>query len=215
MRLAHTCTHQAALFRPKLHRISHSALTRPLAGSAVTYHPLHTMANASNIRLALGEWPQYYREGILQESANTASDLLQKNHQEHHIFFNQSGFHNHIAHHLLTIYALNAGPGEIQKAYNVNVGYQRPPQPLDDNLLTQLHDPEKFNSCLGKERYYHDFLVFFQKEMSDFGWQNVVNKYLLAGDERADDLLARLFGGFLHPIVSPPPRRLRLPSSYS
>ncbi|KAI6838676.1 hypothetical protein KC340_g3891 [Hortaea werneckii] len=159
------------------------------------------MADASNIRLSLGEWPQYYREGILQESANTASDLLQKNHQEHHIFFNQSGFHNHIAHHLLTIYALSAGPGEIQKAYNVNVGYQRPPQPLDDNLLAQLHDPEKFSSCLGKERYYHDFLVFFQKEMSDLGWQNVVNKYLLAGDERADDLLARLFGGFLHPII--------------
>ncbi|OTA23541.1 hypothetical protein BTJ68_12650 [Hortaea werneckii EXF-2000] len=201
MRLAYTFTHHAALFRPKLHRATHSELIRPLAGSTVTHQPLHTMANASSIRLALGEWPQYYREGILQESANTASDLLQQNHQDHHIFFNQSGFHNHIAHHLLTIYALNAGPGEIQKAYNANVSYQRPPQPLDDNLLAQLHDPEKFNSCLGKERYYHDFLVFFQKEMSDLGWQNVVNKYLLAGDERADDLLARLFGGFLHPII--------------
>lgn len=155
------------------------------------------MATPRNVRLALGEWPHYYRDGILQESANTASDLLQQNHQKHHIFFNQSGFHNHIAHHLLTIYALRAEPGEIQKAYNANVGYQRKPQPLNGDILTELHNPQKFHSCLGNERHYNDFLVFFQEEMARSSWQEVINKYLLAGDERADDLLARLFGGFL------------------
>lgn len=159
------------------------------------------MATANRVLLTLGEWPVYYRPGILQESSNTVSELLQKNHDTHHIFFNSSGFHNHISHHLLTIWALRAEPGEIQKAYNDNVGYQRPLKPLDGAILTELHNLEKFSSCLGKEKYYHDFMVFFQEEMARSGWQEVVNRYLFAGDEVADDMLARVFAGFLHPII--------------
>ncbi|TKA26333.1 hypothetical protein B0A50_05112 [Salinomyces thailandicus] len=159
------------------------------------------MATPSTVRLSLGTPPQYYRQGILQESANAASELLQKNHEKHHVFFNRSGFHNHIAHHLLTLYALGAGPGEIQEAYNGNVGYQRPPQPLDGAALAELHDLEKFSSRLGEEKHFNDFLVFFQDEMARSSWQDVVNKYLLAGDERADGLLARTYSGFLHPCI--------------
>ncbi|KAK5122385.1 hypothetical protein LTR85_003969 [Meristemomyces frigidus] len=159
------------------------------------------MATASKVLLTLRQWPEYCRAGILQESANTVSELLQKNHDTHHIFFNSSGFHNHLSHHLLTIWALRAEPGEIQKAYNVNAGYQRMLGPLDETILTEMHNPEKFSSCLGNEKYYHDFLVFFQEEMAKSSWQEVVNNFLFAGDERADDMLARLFAGFLHPII--------------
>lgn len=65
-----------------------------------------------------------------------------------------------------------------------------------------MHSPEKFSSYLGNERYYHDFLIFFQEEIGRTGWQDVLNKYLFAGDERADDLLTRMFAGFLHPIIN-------------
>lgn len=64
-----------------------------------------------------------------------------------------------------------------------------------------MHKPDRFKTYLGKEKYYHDFLVFFQKEIDEKGWQNVLNEYLFARDERADDMLVRLYAGFLHPII--------------
>ncbi|CAO2647435.1 Nn.00g083570.m01.CDS01 [Neocucurbitaria sp. VM-36] len=159
------------------------------------------MATGSKVHLEASQQPQFYVKGLTAESAEKTSKLLQVNHEKHHIFFNRSGFHNHIAHHLLTLFALNASPAEIQKGYDVNVSYQRPPEPLKVSIVDDMHDPEQFKKYLGKDNYYHDFLVFFQKEFEAKGWQNVVNEYLFAGDERADDMLVRLFGGFLHPII--------------
>jgi hypothetical protein len=108
---------------------------------------------------------------------------------------------NHIAHHLLTLFALNASPEEIQKGYDDNVSYQRPPEPLKDSIVNDMHDPDRFKTYLGKEKYYHDFLVFFQKEIEEKTWQAVLNEYLFANNERANDMLCRLFAGFLHPII--------------
>ncbi|KAJ9626409.1 hypothetical protein H2203_004041 [Taxawa tesnikishii (nom. ined.)] len=150
------------------------------------------MATPSKVHLDVSESPEYHRPGITQESAKKASELLQENHEIHHIFFNQSGFHNHIAHHLLTIYALNTPPNLLQKQYDNNKSYQRSPEPLMASEVSQMHDPEHFKGFLGNERYYHDFLKFFQDEMEEKGWENVLNEYLFAADERADDMLARL-----------------------
>lgn len=46
--------------------------------------------------------------------------------QKHHIFFNNTGFHNHIAHHLLTLYGLGAPASVIERQYKLNASYQRP-----------------------------------------------------------------------------------------
>jgi len=64
-----------------------------------------------------------------------------------------------------------------------------------------MHDQKKYKTYLGSEKYYHDFLVFFQEEMDWKGWQEVLNQYMFKGDERADDMLVRMFGGILHPII--------------
>ncbi|KAL6702627.1 hypothetical protein ACN47E_001296 [Coniothyrium glycines] len=159
------------------------------------------MATGSRIHIEASQKPQYYVQGLTTESAEKTSHLLQINHEKHHTFFNRSGFHNHIAHHLCTLFALGASPAEIQKAYDGNVSYQRPSVGLKDSVIDDMRQPERFSTRLGKERYYHDFLVFFQKEIDHKGWQSVVNEYLFAGDERADDLLVRLFAGLLHPII--------------
>lgn len=74
-------------------------------------------------------------------------------------------------------------------------------QPLKESVAKEMHDPEQFKEYLGKGKYYHDFLVFFQGEIEAKGWQNVLNEYLFAGDERADDMLVRLYAGFLHPLI--------------
>jgi hypothetical protein len=81
------------------------------------------------------------------------------------------------------------------------VSYQRPPEPLKESIVNDMHKPERFKTYLGKEKYYHDFLVFFQKEIDAKTWQNVLNEYLFANDERANDMLSRLYAGFLHPII--------------
>ena len=52
-----------------------------------------TMATGSKVDLQASQKPQYYVNGLRPESAEKASQLLQTNHEEHHIFFNQSGFH--------------------------------------------------------------------------------------------------------------------------
>lgn len=162
---------------------------------------IRAMASGSRVHLEASQRPQYYVKGLKEESARTTSELLQVNHEKHHIFFNKSGFHNHIAHHLLTLFALGATPKEIQQGYDTNVDYQRPPEPLKESIVNDMHDPKRFNTYLGKEQYYHDFLVFFQKEIEAKGWQDVLKEYVFAQDERADDLLARQYAGFLHPII--------------
>jgi len=160
-----------------------------------------TMATSSKIHLTASQTPEFYVKGLTDEAAKTTSELLQINHEKHHIFFNKSGFHNHIVHHLLTLFALNASPAEIQKGYDDNASYQRPPVSLEQKVVDDMHNPERFKSYLGQEKYYHDFLVFFQDEFDKNGWENVLNEYVFKGDERADDLLVRMFAGFLHPII--------------
>ena len=55
--------------------------------------PLYqTMATASVIRLSSSQPANYRLSKLSQESAEKASELLTKNHREHHIFFNQVDF---------------------------------------------------------------------------------------------------------------------------
>ena len=114
---------------------------------------------------------------------------------------------DHIAHHILTAYALGASPEVIQDQYERNTSYQRAPQPIDDNVVEDLYDPAKYRKYLKNQRYYHDYLVFFQKEIDKKGYEEVINEYVLKGDERADDMLVRMYSGELclsyvsyHPI---------------
>lgn len=60
-----------------------------------------------------------------------------------------------------------------------------------------MTNPEHFQKYLGKEKYYQDFLVFWQNEIEKKGWENVLNEYVFAGNERADNLLTRLYAGVL------------------
>lgn len=161
------------------------------------------MATASHIELSTkqGDLPQYHRPGLTQNQAKKTSEVLQENHEKHHIFFNSEGFHNHIVHHALAQFALSASPDSIQKGYNGNKSYQRRRDGIDKEALKTLKDPEKFKAYLGPESHYATFLQFFKDEIEGSGWEEVLQKYLFAGDERADDMLVRMFAGFLHPII--------------
>lgn len=155
------------------------------------------MATATNLHLAADEEPVYYRPGLTEDLAKKASNLLQANHDRFHIFFNKAGFHNHIAHQTLSLYALNASEQTLQKAYDANVSYQRKSAPVEDSIVKELEDPAKFVSYLGPEKYYNDFLAFFTNEIEQLGWQQTLQKYMFAGDEQAETMLVRMFAGFL------------------
>lgn len=137
------------------------------------------MATANTVQLQLGDWPQYYREGISNDSTKKVSQLLQENHERHHIFFNADGFHNHIAHQMLTMWALNATPDQLQREYESNKSYQRLMMKPNSSVTQDLQDPAKFISYLGPEEYYNDFLIFFQSEMEKSSWQDVLKKSTL------------------------------------
>ncbi|RFU33437.1 hypothetical protein B7463_g2875, partial [Scytalidium lignicola] len=110
-------------------------------------------------------------------------------------------FHNHIVHQLLSLYGLGAPPSVLETQYAHNASYQRPPQLLEERVIQDMSNPSHFKQYLGNEKYYRDFLIFFQNEMEKKGWQNVVNEYLFDQGEIAQEVLIRMFAGFYHPII--------------
>ncbi|TVY18131.1 Questin oxidase, partial [Lachnellula arida] len=161
----------------------------------------NTMASPSKIHLTINDTGVVKNKPQTNEAATKVSELLQENHDKHHIFSSHVGFHNHIAHHLLTLYGVGAPASIIEQRYAENASHQRPVQINDEVAVEDLHSPEAFTKCLGKGEYYHSFLIFFQTEMELNGWENVVIEYLFAGSETSVDLLQRLYGGFLHPLI--------------
>lgn len=155
------------------------------------------MATAAHVELNPATAGVYHVPTITTESSKAGSRLLQENHDKYHIFFNPSGFHNHIAHHLLTIYALGATPDELQQAFDNNKPIQRPQFPVEKPIVQAMTDLDKFKEFLGKEQYFHDFEIFFRHEIETKGWEAVVNEHVFAGNAHADRMLTRMLAGEL------------------
>lgn len=136
-----------------------------------------------------------------EEASKKVSELLQEDLEKHHVFFNKDGFHNHISHHLLALYGTGAGASSLQLGYNNNTDYQRPTLPPHEQVIEELKSWDHAKKYLGQEKYYPDFLRFFQKEIENRGYEEVLNEYVFKGDETADELFSRLFAGFLHPVI--------------
>ncbi|RDA89992.1 hypothetical protein CP533_2681 [Ophiocordyceps camponoti-saundersi (nom. inval.)] len=142
---------------------------------------------------------------VKQDDAAAArvSELLQDDLETHHVFFNDEGFHNHIAHQLLTLYGTGSSAEALTKAYDQNKAYQLPARKGDPSIADSLsRDWEKeAPKFLGKEAHYADFLLYFQREIERRGWQAVVTQHLLGDSPSCLDFLGRLFAGFYHPLI--------------
>jgi hypothetical protein len=134
-------------------------------------------------------------------SVEEINRLLQKNHEEWHMFFRDTAGHNHIAHSLLTILALGASPQELRDRYDDGTPIQRPMPEVDNDLLAKLSDPEVFYASLGEVHRYHTFLEFFKAQIDAKGYKTVVQEYVFARTKIADAMLARLYEGAYHPII--------------
>lgn len=71
---------------------------------------------------------------------------------------------------------------------------------VEEEAVKDMSNPELFKKYLAKEKYYKSFLVFWQGEIEKKGWENVLNEYVFAGGEMADDLLTRFYAGTPFPI---------------
>ncbi|PHH84271.1 hypothetical protein CDD83_2214 [Cordyceps sp. RAO-2017] len=147
-------------------------------------------------------------------AAAKVTELLQKDLEQNHVFFNDEGFHNHISHHLLTLYGTGAAPAALEQAFAGNESYQIRALASSDEVVAALEAdwPGNAPRYLGRGRHYPDFLRYFQRQMDGHGgrWQPVVERHLLpaAGDDAGGpwaaaryDLLGRLYAGFLHPLI--------------
>ncbi|KAK2601918.1 hypothetical protein QQS21_004509 [Conoideocrella luteorostrata] len=138
-----------------------------------------------------------------EEAAVKVSELLQADLEKHHVFFNQSGFHNHIAHQLLALYGTGATPSTLQAAYDANKSYQLKAIPVRSSVIAELQEDWSANASkyLGSGKHYSDFLNFFQLEMDKNGWEAVVSEYLCQDTPKSRDIVQRLFAGILHPMI--------------
>lgn len=104
---------------------------------------------------------------------------------------------DHIPHSLLTIYALGGSPEDIRAAYERNQAYQQSARPVVDEVLAKLNETAEFKKYVGKGEHYSNFLAFFQRQIDEKGVNAVLNEYLFAENEQAEDMLCRLWGGTL------------------
>jgi hypothetical protein len=68
---------------------------------------------------------------------------------------------------------------------------------MDEKVVDSLYDKGQFKKALGEEKNYPNFLEFFQRELDRKGTEAVLSEYVFAGDENAESMMARLFGGML------------------
>ncbi|RDA85077.1 hypothetical protein CP532_3126 [Ophiocordyceps camponoti-leonardi (nom. inval.)] len=136
-------------------------------------------------------------------AATRVSELLQDDLETHHVFFNDEGFHNHIAHQLLTLYGTGSSAEALTKAYDQNKAYQLPARKGDVSIADSLsRDWEKeAPKYLGKGDNYADFLLYFQREIEKQGWLAVVERHLFGDSPSCLDFLGRLCAGFYHPLI--------------
>ncbi|KAK7510315.1 hypothetical protein IWZ03DRAFT_363349 [Phyllosticta citriasiana] len=164
------------------------------------------MTDSAKILLTGEEKPVYQLGPLKKELAELTTQLLRDNHREWHVYFNDKGFHNHIPHQLLTLYALSAPPSALTAAYKDNSTYQRPLQPAHANTFSALSPSSPSSSFpyaqhLGDGDYYQDYVVYFASQVAAKGWPAVVRESLFAATPAAEDLLARLYAGIVHPLL--------------
>ncbi|PQE27712.1 hypothetical protein CJF31_00009935 [Rutstroemia sp. NJR-2017a BVV2] len=155
------------------------------------------MASGLCVKLSPSNAGVYHVSHIPPESFETANRLLQMNHDNHHVFFNERGLHNHITHYLLSQTALAARPAQMERAYFQEQKLQRPQFPADEQVVVNMNDPEFFRSGFSQENHYHNYLTFFKRQIGKRGVGPVVHDTLFSRTQNAELHLAR----FLHPII--------------
>lgn len=100
-----------------------------------------------------------------------------------------------MTHAILTSYDFGATPAYLNSYYEREKHIQRPLLVADEKVFKDLSDESSWDKYLGDNGHYSDFLAFFQKEVQEIGWQDMINKRMFARTKAADGFLARSFAG--------------------
>ncbi|KAF9972178.1 hypothetical protein BGZ73_004717, partial [Actinomortierella ambigua] len=129
--------------------------------------------------------------GISSHARQAVADLLQENHSKFHCFFNEQGFHNHLAHSLLASYSLGASPERLRALFESHAKDQKPIGSVKKKFTTS-----DWRSEIGKRDYYASYLEFFSSEVSRLGRVEAIVHY---GFE--PETIGRTFSGAFHPLI--------------
>lgn len=116
---------------------------------------------------------------------------------------------------MLSLFGTGANPSVLQQGYDANATYQLPSQKTHPGVADALAADwdTAAPKALGLGSRYPDFLLFFQREIEKAAshpdvqagklkaHEAVLNEFLFKGDARADDMLQRMYAGFLHPLI--------------
>ncbi|KAF9021105.1 hypothetical protein BDP27DRAFT_1439345 [Rhodocollybia butyracea] len=129
-------------------------------------------------------------------------DLLWKDAQSNHCYFNQAGFHNHLSHHLLAAYDLGTSPGLLQKKYDQEARIQRPIILEEKDKGIRITD-ENWVQYVGNQNAYSGFVTFFENKVASAGVVRTLEEFVFspAANEKGKSMLVRLMSGILHPFI--------------
>ncbi|KAF9348146.1 hypothetical protein BGX26_000419 [Mortierella sp. AD094] len=129
--------------------------------------------------------------GITKLARETVTELLEKNHNRHHCFFNERSFHNHLVHGVLACYSLGASPKRLQAIYESHAVEQLPIGSVQKSFT-----PADWKSEIGNKEFYASYLKFFCQEVPKLGRVEAIVKYAFD-----TDVIGRTFSGAFHPLI--------------
>ncbi|KAJ3871078.1 hypothetical protein F5051DRAFT_423659 [Lentinula edodes] len=150
-------------------------------------------------------WP-----GSTPDSTAILRQLLQENHEKWHIFFNNIGFHNHISHRLLALWALGANKEVLKATYESDSepdkerpAFSSPELITSANFRDHLRDERYFNAYV---QFFTDILMVQKKDVA-----SVLEDFVFSGlDVKTRDengriiqspLFVPFFEGLLHALI--------------
>ncbi|KAJ7237857.1 hypothetical protein C8J57DRAFT_1566777 [Mycena rebaudengoi] len=120
--------------------------------------------------------------GATPASTALVVELLRKDVADHHCYFNDDHFHNHLSHQILSLHDLGASAECVQAMYDKEAAIQRPLHPngtpAESNRITE----QNWTSHMGEENahMYPDYVTFFTPEIAKHGVPSVLERYLFS-----------------------------------
>ncbi|PWN20400.1 hypothetical protein BCV69DRAFT_208620 [Microstroma glucosiphilum] len=142
------------------------------------------------------------------QAARAAQEVLDRNHQTYHVFFNERGLHNHAAHHILAALQLGCAPSSfaqhLEKAeeYLLNPDWKLHRNPKDQGAKGSI-EQHNWTEHLGKHDWYWHYLAFFESQIKEKGGAACLEEFVFGekANEKQVAMLGRFIGGALHPFI--------------
>lgn len=172
-------------------------------------------ASIASSTSAFGELAPFVRK----DASETLAKLLADNHAKHHCFFNTRGMHNHSAHQLIADLTLSATPAQLDAHYQYQIQHYLGEFNLNDRASYDPYvsastdggkgqkvekiDELNWTKHLGNARYYWSYLHFFDSQLKQSPFDEVLHKYVFSTDANTDatQMVVRFYGGVLHPLI--------------